>query len=263
MEEDAYAEMREQEERHWWFRGRRAIIWALLHHASLPPSPRLLDAGCGTGRNLVEFGRLGPALGVDPSAEAVEFCHQRGLGDVRCARLECLPFATGAFDLVLACDVLEHIEDDVGALRELRRVTSDGGYLIITVPAYQWMWTQHDVQLHHLRRYTGAVLRARVETSGWTVARATFFNSILFPAVAVARLITGSSSRRGHTDLDRTPATLNRLLELPMRLEAAMVRRGMTLPAGVSLGLVCRAPGVKDLVDGYEAPRDPRGDRLH
>ena len=241
MEERAYAEMYEEEERHWWFRGRRALIWALLHHAALAPSPRLLDAGCGTGRNLVEFGVLGPATGVDPSAEAVAFCHQRGLDDVRCAGLESLPFAPGAFDLVLACDVLEHIEDDTGALRELRRVTSDGGSLIVTVPAYQWMWTQHDVQLHHVRRYSRAVLGARVAASGWTVACATYFNSILFPVVAAARLVTGSSSRRGRTDLDRTPAALNRLLEVPMRLEAAVVRRGATFPAGVSLGLVCRA----------------------
>ncbi len=240
MEQRAYSEMYDVEERHWWFRGRRAVIWALLSLTDLPEKPRLLDAGCGTGRHLIEFGSLGPAVGVDPSPDAVEFCHQRGLDDVGCAGLEDLPFASGAFDLVLATDVLEHIEDDVGALVELRRVAADGAHMIITVPAYQWMWTEHDVQLHHVRRYTRSVIEARVRAAGWELERATYFNAILFPGVAAARLLARSSKRQGHTDLDRTPALLNAALELPMKLEAAMIKRGLRFPAGVSLGLVCR-----------------------
>ncbi|HXQ44725.1 MAG TPA: methyltransferase domain-containing protein [Acidimicrobiales bacterium] len=242
MEELAYAEMYEQEDRHWWFRGRRALIWALLSRAELPQKPTLLDAGCGTGRNLVEFGTLGPATGVDPSPDAVEFCHQRGIENVRCAGLESLPFPAGQFDLLLACDVLEHVQDDRGALAELHRVATGGGHLIITVPAYQWMWTEHDVQLHHVRRYTLPVLRDRVVGSGWDVVHATYFNSILLPAVAAARVVSRLSSRRGHTDLDRTPALLNRALELPLKLEAALITRGVRFPAGVSIGLVCRRP---------------------
>jgi SAM-dependent methyltransferase len=274
MEQSAYAEMYELEDRHWWFRGRRALIWALLRRADVTVHPRLLDAGCGTGRNLVEFGPLGRASGVDPSPDAVSFCHQRGLDDVRVAGLEDLPFGDDEFDLLLACDVLEHIEDDTGAMRELRRVAAPGARLLITVPAYQWMWTEHDVQLHHVRRYTLAVLQERLRASGWTVTQATYFNSILLPVVAAARLTsrwsarwaaarssrpssrpsshlsspessasaTTRSSRQGHTDLDRTPALLNAVLELPMRLEAALVGRGARFPAGVSLGLVCRGP---------------------
>jgi len=234
--------MYEQEDRHWWFRGRRALIWALLRQAELPEKPRLLDAGCGTGRNLVEFGTLGPATGVDPSTDAVEFCHRRGIDDVHCAGLENLPFGSDVFDLLLAFDVLEHVENDAGALVELRRVGVPGAHLIITVPAYQWMWTEHDVQLHHVRRYTLPVLRDRVRDAGWTVTHATYFNSILLPFVAAARMVARQSSRRGHTDLDRTPALLNRALELPMKFEAALIGRGVRFPAGVSLGLVCRAP---------------------
>jgi len=119
-------------------------------------------------------------------------------------------------------------------------VAADGAHLLITVPAYQWMWTEHDVQLHHVRRYTSAVLRERVRASGWDVEQATYFNSLLLPFVAAARVLARRTSRRGHTDLDRTPPLLNRALELPMRLEAAMISRGARFPAGVSLGLVCR-----------------------
>jgi SAM-dependent methyltransferase len=215
------------------------MIWALLDRADLRAKPRILDAGCGTGRNLVEFGAIGPTAGVEASAEAVAFCCERGLQNVKCAGLESLPFGPREFDLLLACDVLEHVLDDAGALNELLRVADIGATLIITAPAYRWLWTEHDVQLHHLRRYTLRNLRTRVQTAGWNVVFATYFNSILLPLVAAARVVRGGKSRRGRTDLDRTPDRLNRLLEQPMRLESVVVRRGARLPAGVSLGMVC------------------------
>lgn len=243
MDPGAYAEMYHQEEVHWWFRGRRDVIWALIGRAGLPPSPRLLDAGCGTGRNLVEFGALGPATGVDPSADAVAFCHDRGLADVQVAGLEALPFDDGRFDLLLACDVLEHVADDAGALGELWRVAAPGAALVLTVPAYQWLWTDHDVALHHLRRYTRRPLCRLVVEAGWRPVQATYFNSLLLPVVAAARLAARRSNRPGRTDLGRTPAGLNGALELPLRLEAAAIRRGARLPAGVSVGMVCtKAP---------------------
>jgi len=228
------------EDRHWWFRGRRHVIRALLQRANLPPKPRLLDAGCGTGRNLVEFGALGPAAGVDPSPEAVAFCRQRGLDNVKCADLEALPFPGGEFDLLLACDVLEHVLHDYVALKELLRVADTGATLIITAPAYKWLWTEHDVQLHHFRRYSLSTIRTRVRAAGWTVSYSTYFNSILLPLVAAARVVRRRSSRSGHTDLDRTPTALNGVLEQPMKLESVLIRHGVPLPAGVSLGLVCR-----------------------
>jgi SAM-dependent methyltransferase len=242
MEEDAYREMYALEDVHWWFRGRRDVIRALLQRTELPAQLRLLDAGCGTGRNLVEFGSLGAAAGVDPSADAVAFCLDRGLADVRQAGIEALPFGPDEFELLLACDVLEHVEDDRGALVELRRVASAGGLLLITVPAYQWLWTEHDVQLHHVRRYTLRTLRSRVRDTGWDVVHATYFNSIALPLVAGARLAERRSSRHGHTDLDRTPEVLNGVLALPMKFEAWMIRHGARLPAGVSIGMLCRNP---------------------
>jgi len=199
-----------------------------------------LDAGCGTGRNLVEFGSLGKATGVDASREAVEFCRLRGLDNVRTGTLDALPFGSGEFDLLLACDVLEHLDDDLHALIELHRVADRGAHLVITAPAYQWMWTEHDIQLHHLRRYTLRTLRSRVLGGGWKIVHDTYFNTILLPGVAFTRLLSRGSARRGHTDLDRTPAALNSVLALPLRLEAAAIARGAHLPAGTSLGLLCR-----------------------
>jgi len=248
VEDAAYREMYAQEDVHWWFRGRRLVIGALVALAGLPSYTRVLDAGCGTGRTMVELAGLGAVSGVDPSSDAVRFCRARGLDDVHQAGLEALPFANSAFDLVLACDVLEHVEDDLGALQELRRVTRTGGVLIVTVPAYRWMWTEHDVVLHHLRRYSATHLRHQATSAGWAVQRCTYFNSVLLPLAAGGRLgsrllTVVARRRRGRTDLDRTPAVLNRVMELPLRFEASVIRAGSRFPAGVSIGMLCRNPG--------------------
>src|SRR5207244_1565920 len=127
----------------------------------------VLDAGCGTGRNMLEFAGLGTVEGVDASPEAIEFCRRRGLDGVREGQIESLPYADGTVDLILATDVLEHLRDDYAALAELRRVAAPGGRLLATVPAYQWLWSQHDAAHHHFRRYTYRLLRSRLQMTGW------------------------------------------------------------------------------------------------
>jgi SAM-dependent methyltransferase len=239
MEEHVYRQLYELEDTHWWFRGRRAVIHALLGRAPLPDHPRVLDAGCGTGRNIREYAQLGETAGVDPSPDAVAFCHARGLAQVIRSGVEQLPFEDGAFDLVAATDVLEHIPDDLGAAHELRRVTKPGGSLLITVPAYQWLWSQHDDSHHHQRRYTLRGLRAVLTAAGWRPLVQTYFNSILLAPIAVVRLVAGDAQR---SDYDLAPRPLNEALYLPMRTEAAFIAHGGRLPAGVSIGMVCSAP---------------------
>jgi SAM-dependent methyltransferase len=239
MRETAYQDMFEVEDRHWWFQGRWAVVEAMLSRAGLPPSPRILDAGCGTGGNLRRYARIGDAVGVDPSPEAVRFCQERELEPVLQAGLEELPFEDDRFDLIAGTDVLEHVEEADRALRELRRVAAPGAVLLLTVPAYSWLWTEEDERLHHHRRYTRPRLREEVERAGWRTSFATYFNTILLPPIALARRLP----RRGGDDtgdLDRTPASLNGALSVPMRLEARLIRAGASLPAGVSVGIVCR-----------------------
>jgi SAM-dependent methyltransferase len=244
VQEHVYQQLYDLEDEHWWFRGRRAVLWAMLRRAGLPEragGARVLDAGCGTGRNLAEFGRLGTARGVDPSPQAIAFCRRRGLGEVEEAGVEALPFGDGAFDLILATDVLEHVERDDVAAGELRRVAAPGALLVVTVPAYRWLWSQHDDSHHHLRRYTAAVLRQRLSAAGWRPVLLTYFNSLLLPPIALVRLLARRRpSRDGRTDYQLTGGVLNRVLELPMRLEAALIARGLRFPAGVSIGVVCR-----------------------
>jgi len=242
VKDTVYRRQYEVEDRHWWYRGRWAVVEALLSRTPLPPSPRILDAGCGSGANLRRYARIGEAQGVDPSPEAVRLCRERGLDAVQRAGLEDLPHEDGSFDLIAATDVLEHVAAEQRALRELWRVAAPGAALLLTVPAYTWLWTEEDENLHHRRRYTRPRLRRAVERCGWEVQIATYFNSLLLPAIALARRLrrSGGSER---AELDRTPAWLDGPMSLPMRLEARLIGAGLSLPAGVSIGIVCRKRG--------------------
>src|ERR1700751_2869955 len=141
------------DEHHWWYRGRRRIIRAQLDRLPLPAGARILDAGCGSGRTLQELADYGEGSGLELNPEAAELARGRGLGEVAIGRLEELPWDDETFDLITCLDVIEHTPDDRVTLRELRRVTRPGGHLLVTVPAYQALWSQHDVDNHHFRRY--------------------------------------------------------------------------------------------------------------
>jgi SAM-dependent methyltransferase len=239
VDEAVYDEIYALEDEHWWFRGRRAVIWALLDRARITRPARVLDAGCGTGRNLVEFAGLGEVTGIEPSASAVEFCHRRGLENVREARLEELPFADRSFDVLFAFDVLEHIDDDVEAMTSLRRVAADDARFVATVPAYSWLWSPHDDSHHHRRRYVRPQLLANARAAGWRPVFATYFNSLLLPPIAAVRAVRRGTGGNPETSDYALSGPLNRVLDRPMRLEAKAIRRGVKLPAGVSIGMVC------------------------
>lgn len=242
LREAAYREHYEVEDRHWWFTGRWAVVEALLSKVSLPADPLILDAGCGTGGNLLRYSKFGRAEGVEPSGEAVELCRERGFDAVTQAGLEDLPYEDGRYHLIAATDVLEHIAAEREALRELWRVAAPDGVLLLTVPAYMWMWTTEDENLHHQRRYTRPRLRQAVESCGWETVCSTYFNAFLLPPIAAVRLL-GKKREADQADLDRTPDWLNGPLSIPMRAEARLIRAGVRFPAGVSVGIVCRKVG--------------------
>lgn len=236
-----YEQMRLVEERHWWFTGRRAVVAAMLHDVQLPTAARVLDAGCGTGRNLAEYRLLGAAVGVDASEAALS--SNKSSSAAAAASVNALPFRPGSFDLVCATDVIEHLDDDVAALAGMRRVSKPLGRLLLTVPAYQALWSESDVQLHHRRRYSARRLSRAVGQAGWQVERMTYFNSILLPVIAGARLFRGlRKGGDGKTELERTSGTADALLRLPMLAEARGIRSGLRFPAGVSIALLGRNP---------------------
>ena len=183
-----------------------------------------------------------PIQGVEISSDAIEFCAARGIHGITQAPIESMPFDDGSFDLVLATDVIEHLDDDRAALTELHRVAAPGARLLVTVPAYMWLWGPHDEIYHHQRRYTLSRLRASLIASGWAPVVDSYFNSLLLAPAAVVRLAArvrpGGGEQR--LDVNLTPPALNRLLLAPMEFEATLIRRGVRFPAGVSIGIVCR-----------------------
>ena len=238
--------MLDVDEHHWWYRGRRAILRVELDRLELPAGARVLDAGCGSGRTLVELERYGAVSGVELSPDAAAVARERCPGEVVIGRLEQLPWEDRTFDLITCLDVIEHTPDDRVTLRELRRVAKPGARLVVTVPAYNALWSEHDEANHHYRRYGRRSLRAAAGEAGWNVERLTSFNSLLLAPAAAVRV----AQRRRRSNGDYTPnlrlgpSWLNGVLERPLRLEAGWLRRGNTLPAGLSLLAVLRNPAV-------------------
>lgn len=246
MDDDLERWTFDAEERHWWYRGRRRVLAAVLDGLALRSDAQILDAGCGSGRNMADLARRGTVSGVELAASSLERARARGVGDVRAGSLEePLPFDAAGFDLAVALDVLEHLRDDAPAWRELARVVAPGGLLVVTVPQYAWLWGEHDVVSHHHRRYTRALLVARAAQAGWTAERLTAFNSALLPAIAAARFVQRARrSPQPADDLARTPqGAVNAALERVLAAEAAWIARGRDLPAGVSLLAVLRRGG--------------------
>lgn len=192
MERATYEIEAELERRHWWFRGRRRLLGRLLARLDppLPAGARVLDVGCGTGANapvLSEGGRL--AIGVEASLIPLGLAGTGERGHAARVRGDAsrLPFLDRAFDLVVALDVLEHIDDDLGAARELLRVLRPVGALVVFVPALMLLWGFQDEVSHHRRRYARSQLRDVITGAGCEVQRLTFFNTLLFPPILAVR----------------------------------------------------------------------------
>jgi SAM-dependent methyltransferase len=243
MDRDYERQTHAAEDRHWWYRGRRKVLDGVLASLNLPAPARVLDAGCGSGRNMVELARLGEVTGVELSDTSVALARERDVGEVIAGSVLEMPFAEDSFDLAVSLDVIEHLEDDLGAMRELRRTVAPGGALLVTVPAYQWLWSGHDVINHHHRRYTRRTLQRVAEQAGWQQARTTYFNSLLLPAAIVLRVLDRvNRAKTTETSLDLwvPPEPLNWLLERPLALESQLLARGGRIPAGLSLLAVFR-----------------------
>jgi SAM-dependent methyltransferase len=240
-----YRRMYEAEEAQWWYGGQRRVALALLAPA-LAALRRggtplcILDAGCGTGYNLVQLGRFGHAVGVDLAPEAIAFCRERGVKATRASLLR-LPFAEAAFDLVVSFDVIYHawVEDDRAAVAEMVRVLRPGGLLLVRVPALEALRGAHDVEVQSRHRYTRKELVALLEGRGLRIARATYCNSLLFPLLLVRRTLDRLSGRVG-SDVGFLPAPLEWAFARVMRAEAGLVRAGFGFPLGASVIALAR-----------------------
>ena len=242
----AYAAVHAEEDRaHWWFQGRRAILLAELARLLPGGGRRVAEIGCGSGGLLEALKGLGTAVGVEMDPALRGIARARGL-DVRAGSLpDDIPLEAGRWDAACLFDVLEHVTDEAGALRACRRLLAPGGRLVVTVPAYAWLWSRHDELLGHRRRYTAGSLRAVVEAAGFAVDRVTYFNTLLAPPIMAMRIVRAALRRSTH-DLERPAPLVNRLLARAFGAEATLLRF-VSLPFGISIFLVAHvaepAPG--------------------
>ena len=245
MRAEEYERMYSLENTYWWFQGRKEIVLQLLDRYTRLEKDHLsvLDVGCGTGLMLDALRRHARPVGVDFSDLAMKYCAQRGIERLVCARVEALPFGDGSFDLLLALDLLEHLDDDAALMREMWRLCRPGGYLLISVPAYEFLWSNHDEALHHRRRYSRATLKQLIRATDFEVVRFTSAITVLFPPIVLFRLLQRLLKPQGapQTHLIPLPPAINRFLIELLRLEARWLRR-LDLPFGVSLLALLKKP---------------------
>lgn len=246
MYPDEYRVMFEIEDGYWWYRGVRALLTRWLARYALQDRSHamILDVGCGTGANLSLLQSYGTAIGVDISEQALAYCRGRGIPQDRTflASAADLPFPDARFDLSISFDVICNIADDKRAFGEVARVLKPGARFIVQLPAYQWLWSMHDVAVGHQRRYDANSLREKVSAAGFEIERVTYANMLLMPLIAAMRMTTRRAKMNGspvHSDLVTLPSVVNGPLSALFTTEMRAVSRA-NLPYGLSVIAIAR-----------------------
>lgn len=245
MNPEEYAKLDRLDRAHWFYAGKRAIVrhW-IDRYITLEPADLLIDAGMGTGTWLVEMSARCRVLGIDASEESLALARDRvraAAGEVLQSTLDRVPLPDACATVITLLDVLEHLDDDRAAMREMTRLARPGGLIVITVPALRWLWSDWDVALHHRRRYHERDLRALVQVPGLELLRCSYFNTLLLPAIALVR--SWRKLRPPRADATRAedqlpPAALNSALRQAMVAPACW--GWCRPPLGVSLLAVLR-----------------------
>ena len=236
MMEHTYPILFQVEQSHWWHIGRRKIIAGFVEEICRSVTdrrPRILDVGCGTGANLIMLSKYGDAEGVDVSEDALAFCRERGLDKVRLGAGEALPYEDGTFDLVTALDVVEHMDDDLAGLSEMRRVLRPGGKVLLFVPTFMFLWGLQDDVSHHRRRYRLPQLARVLEQAGLEVERTTYANITFFLPILVIRKLMRLTGIKAESENNINVSTFNGVLGKLLGAESWFLRY-INLPFGVS-----------------------------
>lgn len=231
----------ELEDRYWWFVSRQSLIKRAIQRFC-PKPKRILDVGSGTGAVYERLNSIGElVVGVDVSDLALEFSAQRGNTLLVCGDAAALPFQSETFDAAVALDCLEHVEDDAKALQDIFAALAPGGSAFINVPAYAWLWSQHDVALMHHRRYTMREAKQKLKAAGFEIVHSSYSIFFLFPIVLLFRAVEKLRKSDPEVRLPKVPDFLNSLLIKIQQLEAWLLLK-LPLPYGSSIVIIARKP---------------------
>lgn len=250
METKLYEMHHKLEEKFWYFTYKTKLVREFLRRACYggPGTKYILDVGCGTGSNIKMLREFGRVFGVDNNRWALHYCAKRGLANLIQGDSEGrLPVRDGIFDIVTALDILEHVGNEQVILKDIGRILKKGAKLIITVPAFSSLWSNHDKAAGHKRRYIKSDLIKNLISADFTVERCTYFNCFVFFPVFIFRSIFQRPSGRkrkkkaAHLDFDfRYPGFLNKIFFLPVSGLELFILRKLDLPFGVSMICVCK-----------------------
>lgn len=243
MDDILYLQMADIQNKHWWYCARRKILNTLISRLPLKKKANILEVGCGTGVNIKMLQSYGTVSGLEPYPYARDTAIKLTGCDIRDGLLpDQFPFSD-TFDLIGAFDVIEHVDEDESSLKTLYNALSPQGYAVFTVPAYRFLWSEHDVANHHKRRYTRPEFLSLLQKVGYDVQFISYYNTILFPLVAMVRLIKRllpQSKAKAIADLKMPQsALLNKLLTSIFAIERFWLMH-RPLPFGISIIAVCQ-----------------------
>jgi len=243
MKEEYYKEYFYFEEKNWWFRSRWKIIsFFLRKYSNCKISTKILDVGTGTGKTFELLNQYGNVTGIDISKEAIKFCQQRGITNVIKGDAQSIPFKDLSFNLICAMDIIEHLDLETVTIRDFHRVLCKNGILLLTVPAFMFLWGRHDEINIHKKRYTVEEILSLLRTSGFKIEKLTYFNFLLFPVILLIRVgkrVLRIKEKELKSDFRNYPFCVNLFLEKIFSFEKFLLKY-INFPFGVSILCIAR-----------------------
>lgn len=243
MDLKIYAVEAEVEAQHWWFIGRRKLFSVMLKSLDLKADCKILDVGTSTGTNIrmLEDLKFDDVVGLDLSESAIEYCASKGFNNVQQGDVLDIPFEDESFDLVLATDIIEHVDDDEKAMSELKRILRPGGILLITVPAFMLLWGKNDEEGHHKRRYLAREVKSLASIMKLDILTGFYFNFILFLPILMVRFLLKRIKNSSKSENEINSPLINSILTFVFKIDV-FLSRFIHPPFGVSYLMLCKKP---------------------
>lgn len=240
MQQNHYETLHRIEAGHWWYRTRRAIVHDIINaNFEKPSNLQLADIGCGTGTLTKELEQYGTCLGIDTAQKAIDYCNTRGVVNLRLGSAEATGCPTNSMDVVLCLDVLEHLDDDMLGIEEIKRILKPNGIGIIFVPAFMFLWGVTDELGQHRRRYRLPEIADKFTDAQFTIQKKSYFNTLLFPLIALVRVSVRLLRISIKSEAETGTGIVNALLYRVFTFERILLRH-MQFPFGVSIMLVVK-----------------------